>query len=76
MGLWRRSLCYPARQLRTYQKNQGKVVVFSRTALAIAGLFMALAASAADVFSAPDSSIYGLLGVGLVALVLLRRRSP
>jgi hypothetical protein len=40
-------------------------------------LFMTLAASAAAVtmFPVPDSSIYVVLGAGIAALVLLRRRT-
>ena len=51
--------------------------MLSRTVMATVLLFMALAASAAAVtmLPVPDSSIYIVLGAGIAALVLLRRRT-
>jgi hypothetical protein len=51
--------------------------LFSRTVIATSVLFAAFAASAAAItlLRAPDLSIYMLLGAGVLALVLLRRRT-
>jgi hypothetical protein len=51
------------------------VVVLRRVALALIAVFIAVAASAAVTTSTvSDSSVYALLGAGVLALVLLRRR--
>ena len=65
------------RQALENKKNQGTFGLFNRTLIAVILVFMALAASAAAVtlMPVPHPSNYVLLGAGVLALVLLRRRT-
>ena len=62
---------------RTYQKNEEGKNVFTRIVIVTTLIAMAVAASAVamNVIRVPDPSIYVLVAAGVLALVMLRRRT-